>query len=289
MILLKPIGFVHNSCIESMAPELIKKEISEIEILPDYTEGLQEIEACRYLDIVFSFHRNDTINLIAQTRTGETRGIFATRSPNRPNHVGITTVKLINRKGNKLQVEGLDALNDTPVIDIKCCDTSLHAQEQIHKTIYIDSPRIDIVSAIISDNTEELLLKAAQLHGHICPGLALGIMGATKVMQQLYDRQLDPLDFTLTVEMQNCLIDGISFVTGCTPGNKRLTIDDRNQMCFYLQNKNGEGWKVCLKESNKEYIKKHIPDTLTSPEKGFKILKLNSDSLFQIIPLKIHE
>lgn len=287
MILLKPIGYVHNPCIESMAPELIKKERSEIEILPEYTEGLQEIEACRYLDIVFSFHRNDTVNLIAQTRSGETRGIFATRSPNRPNHVGVTTVKLIKREGNKLHVEGLDALNDTPVLDIKCCDTSLHEQENIHKAIHIGSPRIDIVRAIASGDTEELLLKAAQLHGHICPGLALGVIGATKVMQQIYDQQLDPLDFTLTVEMQNCLVDGIIFVTGCTPGNKRLIIDDQDQMCFYLKNKAGEGWKVLLKESNKEYIKKHIPDTLSTSERGFRILKLDSNKLFQVFQLKV--
>jgi len=266
-----------------MAPELIKKEISVIEILPEYAQGLQGIETCRYLDLVFSFHRNDTTNLIATTRTGDTKGVFATRSPDRPNHVGITTVKLIKRDGNKLYVQGADALNDSPVIDIKCCDTSFHDQENIHKTIRTDSPRIDIIRDIVSDNTEELLLKAAQMHGHICPGLALGVMGAAKVMQLIYGRQLDPQDFTLTVEMQNCLVDGIIFVTGCTPGNKRLVMDNRNQMRFTLKNK--EGWIVCLKESGQKYIDKCIPATLSPAEKGFRILQLDWDELFQITDL----
>ena len=55
MIVLEPIGFVHNTCTTSQAPEFIKKEISEIEILPEYSEGLQDIEQAEYLDLVFLF------------------------------------------------------------------------------------------------------------------------------------------------------------------------------------------------------------------------------------------
>lgn len=282
MITLQPIGYVHNSCVESMAPELIKQEISEIEIFPAYAGGLQDIEACHYLDIVFSFHRNDTVNLISPTRTGEVRGIFATRSPNRPNHIGVTTVKLIRREGNRLFVEGADALNGSPVIDIKCCDTSLHDQEHIHETIRIDSPRIDIVRLVISNDTKELLLRAAQLHGHICPGLALGVMGATRVMQFVHQQQLDPRDFTLTAEMQNCLVDGMIFVTGCTPGTNRFLLDNKNQPCFYLKNATGQGWKLRLKNSNKSYIDKHIPNAYSPSEKAFAVLALDLNKLFEI-------
>ena len=282
MIILKPIGYVHNSCVESVAPERIRQEVSVIEILPEYAGGLRDIEACHYLDLIFFFHRNDTVNLVSPTRAGDVRGVFATRSPSRPNHVGVTTVKLLRREDNKLYVEGADALNDSPVIDIKCCDTSLFDQENVHHTIRADAPRIDLVRNIMGGNTEELLLKSAQLHGHVCPGLALGVMGAVNVMQRLYGKQLDLQDFTLTVEMQNCLVDGIMFVTGCTPGNKRLVIEDHDRMCFYLENKVGKGWKVSLRDSNREYMDEHIPGSLSPSEKAFAVLRLDFDELFEI-------
>ena len=78
------------------------KEISEIEILPEYSEGLQDIEQAEYLDLVFSFHHEKRTELVTRIRSGEMKGVFASRSPKRPNHLGITTVKLIRREGGKL-------------------------------------------------------------------------------------------------------------------------------------------------------------------------------------------
>lgn len=282
MILLEPIGFVHNTCTTSQAPEFIKKEISEIEILPAYAEGLLEIEQSSYLDLVFSFHQEKRTELVTKIRTGETKGIFASRSPRRPNHLGITTVKLLKREDNKLYVEGADALNDSPIVDIKYCDTSIFDQSNIHQSIRKDTPRIDILRNIIDNNTEELLLKSAQLHGHICPGLALGVMAATRVMQELYQENQDPSDYILTLKMQNCPTDGILFVTGCTPGTHRLTLEESSQMCFYLKNKAGKGWKLQILESNRDYIHQQLPPNLSPIEKGFAVLKLDFDKLFSI-------
>ncbi len=282
MIVLQPVGYVHNECTTEQAPERIKQESSVIEILPLYEEGLREIETCRYLDIVFYFHQNDTVHLTGRIRTGEVKGVFASRSPNRPNHLGITTVKLIRREGNKLYIEGIDALDGSPVVDIKSCDTSVYDQENIHKTIRVDSPRIDIVRHIMSNNLEELLLKSAQLHGHICPGLALGVMGATRVMQELYDQEQDIGHYTLTAGMENCLVDGFMFVTGCTPGTRRFKTGDKNDLCFYLKDESGKGWKIKLKESNRDYMKKHIPESLSPAEKAFAVFGLDFNELFEI-------
>ncbi|WP_298613159.1 tRNA (N6-threonylcarbamoyladenosine(37)-N6)-methyltransferase TrmO [uncultured Odoribacter sp.] len=285
MITLFPIGYVHNKCMESMLPELIKQEISEIEVFPEYAEGLEEVEACRYLDLVFYLHQNECVELNTRIRTGEQRGIFATRSPNRPNHLGITTVKLQKRVGNKLYVEGADALNGSPVLDLKCCDTSVYEQENIHNAIRVDSPRIDIVRNILSNDTEELLLKSAQLHGHICPGLALGVLGAVTVMQKLYEQGADPGDYTLTVEMQNCAVDALLFVTGCTPGTHRFQLGDPARMSFSVKNQKGQGWKVHLKDSNREWIAEHVPDSFSAAERGFAVLKLDFDDLFEMTEL----
>ena len=89
-----------------MTPERIKQEISEIEILPEYAEGLKSVEACRYLDLVFYLHQNECVQFTTLIRTGEERGVFATRSPNRPNHLGITTVKLKKKRGKQIICRG---------------------------------------------------------------------------------------------------------------------------------------------------------------------------------------
>lgn len=283
MIVLEPIGYVHNNCHTSQAPELIKQEISKIEILPEYAEGLLDIEQCEYIDLIFSFHQEKRTELISKIRTGETKGIFASRSPKRPNHLGVTTAKLQKREGNTLYVEGVDALNNSPVLDIKYCDTSILDQQQVHESIRIDSPRMDIVRHIMNNDTRALILKAAQIHGHICPGLALGVMSATQVMQQLHSRQEDPRDYTLTVDMQNCPADGALFVTGCTPGTHRFIQGKQPEnMCFYLKNKENKGWKVSLKESGREYMKQHIPENLSPAERGMATLSLDPRELFTI-------
>lgn len=284
MITITPIGFVHNTCSDSQTPELIKKETSRIEILPPYTEGLRDIEQCEYIDLLFSFHQEERTELTTHIRTGETKGIFATRSPQRPNHIGVTTVKLLQREGNTLYVTGADALNGSPVFDIKHCDTSVFNQTAIHHSILKKSPRIDIIRNIMEHNTTELLLHTAQFHGHICPGLALGIMAATRVMHTLYAEQRDPDDFTLTVNMKNCPIDGILYVTGITPATNRLTLKYSNDMYFELKDKKENGWKVKLLESNRDYINREIPTHLSAIEKGFAVLQLDFNRLFKITP-----
>lgn len=286
MIVLEPIGYVHNACTTSQTPELIKQEVSEIEILPEYAEGLQDIEQSEYLDLIFSFHQEKRTELITKVRTGETKGIFASRSPRRPNHLGVTTVKLLKREGNKLYVKGADALNNSPVLDIKYCDTSILDEKDIHKAIQAESPRIDIVHNIMNNDTHALLLKAGQIHGHICPGLALGVMSATQIMQQLYAAKEDSRDYTLTVEMQNCPVDGALFVTGCTPGTHRFIMGDPQKMCYKVKNKDGQGWKVTLKESGRDYMKQQIPDTLTPAERGIATLGLDPEELFLIEKMK---
>ncbi len=280
MIALEPIGFVHNTCTVSQLPENIKKEISEIEILPPYAEGLSDIEQCEYLDLLFSFHQEKQTELTTRIRTGETKGIFASRSPRRPNHIGVTTVKLLRRDDNKLYVEGADALDGSPVIDIKYCDTSLFDQSAIHHAIQKDAPRIDIIRHILDNNLPQLLLQSAQLHGHICPGLALGIMAATRIMQEIYSEQRDPADFTLTLHMQNCPIDGILYVTGLTPGNNRLILHHSDEMYFEVKDKQEKGWKVQLSPSNRDYIQRQLPANLSATEKCFAVLNLDFNQLF---------
>ena len=100
----------------------IEGTISTIEISPEYEEGLYRIELLKELDIIFLFDRSQGYDLKLHPR-GDPEiplaGVFGTRSPRRPNPLGLTRVRLLEAEGGHLKVEGLDALLDTPIIDIK--------------------------------------------------------------------------------------------------------------------------------------------------------------------------
>ena len=116
---IKPIGYVKNEFFESAESEKMRQENSYIVIYPEYQEGLYKIEESNFLNVIFYFHKSVGYTLKGTRRRGVTRGIFASRSPRRPVPLGLTLVKLLEKKGNKLKVKGLDAINGTPVLDIK--------------------------------------------------------------------------------------------------------------------------------------------------------------------------
>jgi tRNA-Thr(GGU) m(6)t(6)A37 methyltransferase TsaA len=98
---------------------------SEVEIYPRFSAGLKRIERNTHIWILFwmsKLSESDREVLEAHPmgdRTREKRGVFALRSPMRPNPIGLTKVELIERRNNVLIVSGLDAFEDTPVVDIK--------------------------------------------------------------------------------------------------------------------------------------------------------------------------
>jgi len=93
---------------------------STIEIHELFTEGLRDVEYHKNLIVLYWLDRADRNRLTAiPPGTSTEHGVFATRSPNRPNPIGFAVVDLIRRNGNRLIVKGLDALDGTPVLDIK--------------------------------------------------------------------------------------------------------------------------------------------------------------------------
>jgi tRNA (adenine37-N6)-methyltransferase len=91
-----------------------------IEVYEKYSEGLEGIERFRHIIVLFYFHRTEGFRLKAWPPDSDvSRGVFASRSPHRPNHIGISVLRLISRKGNILSVKDVDMLDGTPVIDIK--------------------------------------------------------------------------------------------------------------------------------------------------------------------------
>jgi tRNA-Thr(GGU) m(6)t(6)A37 methyltransferase TsaA len=124
MIEMRPIGFIRSPYSETR--EIPKgcgtKHEAEgiIEILPEFEQGLTDVEGFSHLFVIWAFHRADGFALMG-TPPSDNRphGVFATRSPRRPNPIGLTVVELIAREGTRLCVRGVDMLDGTPVLDIK--------------------------------------------------------------------------------------------------------------------------------------------------------------------------
>jgi len=125
-IKLKPIGFVRNEIKQPPAPssEWWRDTISEMVIDESLTEALDGLEEFSHIIVLFWMNRGKMtevplkVHPMARQELPLT-GLFTTRSPIRPNRIGITTVHLLQRQGNTLRVKGLDALDGTPVLDIK--------------------------------------------------------------------------------------------------------------------------------------------------------------------------
>lgn len=115
-----PIGYVENDYLEPGYKEDVYQKVSKIILKKDLVDGLYRIEELEKLYILFYFSKSKGYKLIHRRRyDGEISGVFASRSPYRPNGIGLTIVELLKVEGNVLHVKGLDAINGTPVLDIK--------------------------------------------------------------------------------------------------------------------------------------------------------------------------
>jgi tRNA (adenine37-N6)-methyltransferase len=121
---VRAVGYVHSPFSE--AHEVPRglgarhEEEGVLEILPEFELGLQDIEGFSHLYVLWLFDRSETSELVG-TPPCDTHphGVFASRSPRRPNPVGLTVVRLLRRDGNLLHVRGVDMLEGTPILDIK--------------------------------------------------------------------------------------------------------------------------------------------------------------------------
>jgi len=125
MFTSRPIGFVSSPYKEtSQIPKGLgaKHDVDGvIKILPEFEAGLLDIEGFSHLMVIWEFDRSVDFDLIASPPAdpGRQHGVFATRSPRRPNPIALTTVELLRREGPDLHVRGVDMLDGTPILDIK--------------------------------------------------------------------------------------------------------------------------------------------------------------------------
>ena len=121
---IEPIGLIHTpfkhadgTPVQGIAG---KRAEGIVEVLPDLIEGLRDLEGFDRLWLIYLFNHASEAQLVVRPYLDTTeRGVFATRSPVRPNHIGISVVRLLHIEQNRLYVADVDMLDGTPLLDIK--------------------------------------------------------------------------------------------------------------------------------------------------------------------------
>ena len=124
MMSLQPIGYVKSPYQEGqkIPKGLGAKHDAEgtLQIAAEFEAGLADIEGFSHLFVIWAFDRSEGYSLTASPPSDDRpHGVFATRSPRRPNPIGLTVVELLRREGPLLHVRGIDMLDGTPILDIK--------------------------------------------------------------------------------------------------------------------------------------------------------------------------
>ena len=125
---LRPIGVVRSPFKDPSdppppafaPPRFFERSTGEIEIRPEFEPGLEGLDGFSHIIVLFHFHRAGAAKLkVVPPGQSKPRGVFATRSPHRPNPLGLSVLRLLGRRGRVLEVSGLDLIDGTPVLDIK--------------------------------------------------------------------------------------------------------------------------------------------------------------------------
>ena len=120
---MRPIGVIHTPFTDTSQTPIqssISDAIGQVEVYPEFTDGLQDVEGFSHVHLLYAFHCSAGYALRAKPFLDDNvRGLFATRHPCRPNPIGLSVVRLLARHGNVLEVEGVDVFDGTPLLDIK--------------------------------------------------------------------------------------------------------------------------------------------------------------------------
>ncbi|RKY30752.1 MAG: tRNA (N6-threonylcarbamoyladenosine(37)-N6)-methyltransferase TrmO [Candidatus Omnitrophota bacterium] len=123
-IIYKPIGVIYSPFKmpkgTPIQPKSAKGIKGKVVINEEYKEGLKDLEGFSHIILIYHFHLIRGYSLIVKPYMDDNlHGVFATRAPKRPNAIGISVVKLLNIEGNVLEVEDVDIVDGTPLLDIK--------------------------------------------------------------------------------------------------------------------------------------------------------------------------
>jgi len=123
-VIYKPIGIVHSPFAEPAGTPIqsvsAMNEEGWIEVFEEYEKGLADLDGFSHIFVIYHCHLVRSVPLLVKPYMDDTeRGVFATRSPARPNPIGLSVVGLEAVEGNVLRIRGIDMIDGTPVLDIK--------------------------------------------------------------------------------------------------------------------------------------------------------------------------
>jgi formylmethanofuran dehydrogenase subunit E len=170
-----------------------------------------------------------------------------------------------------------------------------------------ENPRQEIEEAVAAGDLGNLLRISGLLHGHFCPGSAMGVKAATRAVKELGVRSRGMEEIVAVVETNNCFSDGVQMVTGCSFGNNALIYRDYGKTAFTLAKRTGEGvrisalfdrvhqerspeanelWeKVVVKRSGTEADSKRLRELWK--ELSFRVLEIPDEEVFDIKKVNI--
>ena len=121
--MMKPIGVIHSPFTDKAQTPIQptrSQAVGWVEVYPEFAEGLRGLEGFSHIILLYAFHQSNGYTLQVQPFLDDRlHGLFATRYPCRPNPIGLSIVRLLARRENILEIEGVDMLNGTPLLDIK--------------------------------------------------------------------------------------------------------------------------------------------------------------------------
>ena len=121
--MMKPIGVIHSPFTDKTQTPIQptrSQAVGRVDVYPEFAEGLQDLEGFSHIFLLYAFHQSNSYTLqVKPFLDNQMRGLFATRHPCRPNPIGLSVVRLLARRENILDIEGVDMLDGTPLLDIK--------------------------------------------------------------------------------------------------------------------------------------------------------------------------
>lgn len=217
---LKPIGTVHSS-IKDPGEMPHHGVAADIEVYPEFSDGLLHVEENSHIVVIGWFHLADQKLLRTDRPTSgpKVRGVFGIRSSSRPNPLGLTPTKLLGREGNTLHVEQLDFVDGTPVVDIKRYSPGWDCIFSARSSRDAAAFHQRGVNHVLDD----LLDEAAHFHGERCIGITL----AARIMHhamETWDICQKESELILSVGSDGCIADGLQAISGATLGSGRLKV-----------------------------------------------------------------
>lgn len=141
---MRPIGVIRTPFAATAGmpiQPIFSQERGEVEVFAEYEDGLKDVEAFSHVILLYVLHNSRGYALhVKPFLDDEERGLFATRHPRRPNPIGLSVVRLLARRGNVLEVAGIDVLDGTPLLDIKPYVPDFDSQTDAHAGWYDRRP-----------------------------------------------------------------------------------------------------------------------------------------------------